>query len=42
MGVRTLKYILTDDFDSPEDEVRLSSQMVEAGGIEPPSVNDPH
>lgn len=29
MGFRTLKYILNDEFDPNEDEVRLSSQMVE-------------
>ncbi len=37
MGFRTLKYKVNDDFVSFEDEVRHSSKVVEAEGIEPSS-----
>lgn len=41
LGNRTLTYILKNSDETYEDVNRLRRQMVEAGGIEPPSASDP-
>jgi hypothetical protein len=41
LGSRKLTYVLKNNDELLEDGVRLSSGMVEAGGIEPPSASDP-
>lgn len=41
LGNRTLTYIIKNSDETYEDVVRLRRQMVEAGGVEPPSASVP-